>query len=79
MKRFIILSFIIIILLNTINLVTSQKNDNNLPVSYENIIYVDDNNIYGPWDGTNKHPYKTINDGIFKGMGKIGTVTKTSK
>ncbi len=29
------------------------------------IIYVDDDNINGPWNGTSEHPYKTINDGIF--------------
>jgi len=28
------------------------------------IIYVDDNNTNGPWDGTLNHPYKNINDGI---------------
>ena len=28
------------------------------------IIYVDNSNIHGPWDGTINHPYKTINDGI---------------
>jgi parallel beta-helix repeat protein len=70
MKRFIILPFIIILLLNTINLVTSQKIENNLPLSYKNIIYVDDDNIYGPWDGTSKHPYKTINDGIINATEK---------
>ena len=28
------------------------------------IIYVDDDNINGPWNGSQEHPYKTINDGI---------------
>ncbi len=27
-------------------------------------IYVDDDNIYGPWDGTLLHPYRHIQDGI---------------
>ena len=29
------------------------------------IIYVDDDNINGPWNGTQEYPYKTINDGVF--------------
>jgi len=29
-----------------------------------NIIYVDDNNINGPWDGTLEHPYRYIEDAI---------------
>ena len=65
MKRLVILLSIMILLLNTINLVTSQKIENNLSGSYENIIFIDDDNIYGPWDGTIKHPYRNINDGIF--------------
>ena len=28
------------------------------------IIYVDDDNVEGPWDGTIEHPYKTIQEGI---------------
>ena len=28
------------------------------------IIYVDDDNTEGPWDGTIEHPYQTIQDGI---------------
>ncbi|RLF26889.1 MAG: hypothetical protein DRN05_06400 [Thermoplasmata archaeon] len=30
----------------------------------KNIIYVDDNNTQGPWDGTIEHPYQHIQDGI---------------
>ncbi len=30
----------------------------------KNIIYVDDSNILGPWDGTNEHPFRYIQDGI---------------
>jgi nitrous oxidase accessory protein len=32
--------------------------------SFENIIYVDDDNTDGPWDGTQEHPYNTIQDAI---------------
>jgi nitrous oxidase accessory protein len=28
------------------------------------IIYVDGNNVQGPWDGTRQHPYRLIQDGI---------------
>lgn len=27
-------------------------------------IYVDDSNVFGPWNGTQEHPYQTIQDGI---------------
>ena len=30
----------------------------------EGIIYVDDNNTNGPWDGTSAHPYQHIQDAI---------------
>lgn len=30
------------------------------------ILYVDDDNIAGPWDGSNNHPYKNIQDAINK-------------
>ncbi len=29
------------------------------------IIYVDGDNVNGPWNGSSEHPYKTINDGVF--------------
>ena len=32
--------------------------------SLSNIIYVDDDNIIGPWEGTLTLPYKTINDAV---------------
>jgi len=32
--------------------------------SIGNTIYVDDDNIEGPWDGTIEHPFQTIQDGI---------------
>ena len=28
------------------------------------IVYVDDDNIYGPWDGTKEYPYRTIQEAI---------------
>ena len=43
-----------------------------MPVKFEGvyghfpILYVDDDNTIGPWDGSKDHPYKTINDAIEK-------------
>jgi parallel beta-helix repeat protein len=36
----------------------------NKSVDKETIIYVDDDNIEGPWDGTVQNPYRFIQDGI---------------
>ena len=35
-----------------------------LPSCKSTTIYVDKNNTAGPWDGTEKHPFKTIKEGI---------------
>jgi len=32
--------------------------------NYKNTIFVDMNNANGPWDGTEEHPFKKINDGV---------------
>jgi parallel beta-helix repeat protein len=32
--------------------------------TFDNTIYVDDDNIEGPWDGTTENPYQHIQDGI---------------
>ena len=34
-----------------------------LPISAGKTIYVDDDNVNGPWDGTIRHPFRTIKDG----------------
>lgn len=41
--------------------------------SDSNIIYIDDNNTDGPWDGTIEHPFQYIQDGIDHAI-KGGTV-----
>jgi parallel beta-helix repeat protein len=33
-------------------------------LTQQNIIYVDDDNTHGPWDGTFQHPYQTINQAL---------------
>ncbi len=50
------LLFIIILLISTLSITTKAGN--------ENIIYVDDDNTNGPWDGTIEHPYRYIQDAI---------------
>jgi len=35
-----------------------------MPLMNRDIIYVDDDNTAGPWDGTQAHPYQYIQDGI---------------
>ena len=35
-----------------------------IPLDSRDIIYVDDDNTEGPWDGTNEHPYQYIQDGV---------------
>ena len=42
----------------------AQDTEKPLPTSRGNTIYVDDDNMEGPWDGTSEHPYQFINDGV---------------
>jgi len=56
----IILSIIVIGVLLTTSMVTVNAVNCEPPIC----IYVDDDNIQGPWDGTFEHPYQTIVDGI---------------
>jgi len=68
MKKITILLTILILLATfTINQKAyckqTETTDNNILTTTE-IIYIDDNNTAGPWDGTKEHPYQHINDGI---------------
>ena len=60
-------AIILITLILFINLNNSSYSKN-LNLSSEQgdptIIYVDDSNLYGPWDGTIENPYMAINDAI---------------
>ena len=52
-----------------INTIESEKSNGRVylidsPLIGQNIIYVDWRNVDGPWDGTEQHPYKNIQDGI---------------
>jgi parallel beta-helix repeat protein len=67
MKRRYLSIFLLAILLFSIlsvadpNAQTRIKNTSSLS---KNIIYVDDNNTQGPWNGSSDYPYQHINDGI---------------
>jgi parallel beta-helix repeat protein len=58
-KSIITIGIILIFMLSNICPTTSSDKAN-----FDNIIYVDDDNADGPWDGSIEHPYQTINDGV---------------
>ncbi len=58
-KKPIILVIILIFLFSSIIPIVSSDE-----ISNDDIIYVDDDNINGPWDGSEEYPYLTIYDGI---------------
>jgi len=64
MKKIIVTLFIILLIIGSINNATSQKVGNLQDLEYKKIIYVDDSNINGPWNGTKDNPYRFIKDGI---------------
>ena len=69
-----ILTIISLFLISTINLTAIQIthetnhafNKHQPPITQNlgNILYVDDDNTNGPWDGTINHPYQYIQDAI---------------
>jgi len=44
--------------------ISIQKEHLSNEAHFENTLYVDDDNINGPWDGTPDHPYQYIQQGI---------------
>ncbi|MDH7506610.1 MAG: pectinesterase family protein [Candidatus Thermoplasmatota archaeon] len=64
-KRLIIaLTTILLLILNlNINSATVEKKDFKITFT-KNIIYVDDNNTNGPWDGSIQHPFQYIHQAI---------------
>lgn len=53
--------------IESIELDANDSTNQNTYIKYQSssaIIYVDDNNTEGPWDGTLDHPYQFIQDGI---------------
>src|SRR4030042_54231 len=66
-KRYVFYSMIILFLLinGCTTAYTIQTKVKNLsPLIANSTIYVDDDNIKGPWDGTKEYPFQYITDGI---------------
>lgn len=59
MKRFLVIGMVLILLALSTSFSTGSEEQN----KYE-IIYVDDDNTDGPWDGTLEYPYKDIQDAV---------------
>jgi len=58
-KPFVIVIMFFLISINLVPNISADLINNNLTT-----IYVDDDNSDGPWDGTNAHPFQSIQDGI---------------
>ncbi len=56
MKSYKIIILMLVLLLNVASSIS-------FPIT-SGIIYVDDNNTFGPWDGSEEHPYRYIQDAI---------------
>jgi parallel beta-helix repeat protein len=63
-RKYLCLFILIIFLPSTISQ-SIQSNEKTISDNTTKVIFVDDDNINGPWNGTEEYPYKTINDGIF--------------
>ena len=60
-----LIAFIFLLtIINSTALGKQIENKTITSISNKNIIYVDDNNTAGPWDGTMEHPYRYIYDGV---------------
>ena len=67
-NRCLVYILLIFLLLAPVSLANNnfQKYTNlQLPLNDKAIIYVDDSNTQGPWNGSAEYPYQHINDGIF--------------
>jgi parallel beta-helix repeat protein len=51
-------------MISTIGNIASQGIEKNNLITFKKTIYVDDDNINGPWNGTKENPYRYISDGI---------------
>ena len=65
MKRLIKIMIILILLSNICNSSYGNKINQGNNNGNSLIIYVDDDNINGPWNGTAEYPYQSINDAIY--------------
>ena len=65
-KKFFIFTIVLLFVGTTFSQCTANNmiENQSQSTSVGNTIYVDDDNMLGPWDGTIQHPYLTITDGI---------------
>ena len=59
MKKSIVVLFIVLFFASS-----TSAGLHSIVTQEDNTIYVDDDNISGPWDGTLEHPYNSVQDGI---------------
>ena len=64
MKNTIVMILVAILLLSSFVKVPAFRYDWVNPLRSGFTIYVDDDNVEGPWDGSSCYPYKYIQDGI---------------
>jgi parallel beta-helix repeat protein len=64
-QKLMIIGMVLFILWSSIIPTVALTNTKLQPTLLNNIIYVDDSNTAGPWDGSMEHPFQTIQDGIF--------------
>jgi parallel beta-helix repeat protein len=64
MKRKCLAIGIILLFVGTTIIPAIAQNTEESQTSRGNTIYVDDDNVEGPWDGTQEHPYRYIKDGV---------------
>lgn len=62
-KKYITITLCLLFIFNYSFIITHAK-ETKLSTSESISIYVDDDNIYGPWDGTIEYPYQYIQDGV---------------
>ena len=65
MRRIFTIIIILFLIFSFFNIsLTSKTLKDNSKIKNCNIIYVDDDNVLGPWNGTINYPYKKINNAI---------------
>ena len=62
-KKDIVLLVVCVLLLSTFSVIVAFPIAN-CSAAVIDVIYVDDDNTEGPWDGTLEHPYQYIQDGL---------------
>jgi parallel beta-helix repeat protein len=66
-RHYLSIGVLIILLTSSLSVAApliQKKTDEPFGLSAKNTVYVDDDNVQGPWDGSYEHPYQYIYDGI---------------